>query len=197
MAAGAISCRASWPRCDRNVRGSLRRKTGTRREPRRRLPAHRLLEGGGDALGRALQGIVGEKGVWGGRLGLGMALDFPYHGQALAAHHRLRGKRMSQGADAHVVARLRRHPECGNAVSVPLGRGAERRGVHSVRRGDRSLRVSSRSVLRGIAPARFVGTVTECRYGCAHLPMAWSTADRIRFPSGQSGARGGKHLIPS
>ena len=42
-------------------------------------------------------------GVAGGGLGLGVAEDLPHHRQALAPHHRLRGERVSEIVDPHVL----------------------------------------------------------------------------------------------
>ena len=69
----------------------------------RALSVHGLLERRCDALRRFLEGIVGEMGVARGGLGLGVAEDSPNHRQALAPHHLLRGKRVSEIVDTHIV----------------------------------------------------------------------------------------------
>ena len=85
---------AGWP-AERSGAGRRGPGSGRRAEPQR-LPVHRLLEGGGNALGSAPQGMVAGVGMSCGCPGPGMARDFRHHGQALAAHRRFRSEPVTQ-----------------------------------------------------------------------------------------------------
>ena len=67
-----------------------------------------------DARGGGLDGVPGKMGVPGGRLHLGMAEQFPNHGQALAERQCARGKAVPEVVDPHVF-------EAGALADAPPG----------------------------------------------------------------------------